>query len=208
MFAPNAIELPSETITPQQRPGDVPKRIVFMGRLAIDHKGLDVLLEGYARYVRAGGDDDSELIIAGPDFRSGRGQLEALTASLLIEGSVRFPGALFGTDKDAMLRSARVFVHTSRWEGMPFAVLEALAMGCPVLLTPATNLGDIVLDYGAGVVVEGTAEAVCDGIATILEMPAHRYSAMCMAARRLVSEHFTWPKVAEQVAAAYRTMLG
>jgi glycosyltransferase involved in cell wall biosynthesis len=208
MVAPNAVELPRETITPQQRSGDVPKRIVFMGRLAIDHKGLDVLLEGYARYVRAGGHIDSELIIAGPDFRSGRRQLEALTASLLIEGRVRFSGSLFGTDKDAMLRSARVFVHTSRWEGMPFAVLEALGMGCPVLLTPATNLGDIVQDYGAGVVVEGTAEAVCDGIATILEMPAHRYTAMCVAAQRLVSEHFTWSKVAEQVAAAYRTMLG
>jgi len=179
-----------------------------MGRLAIDHKGLDVLLEGYARYVRSSGDADSELVIAGPDFRSGRSELEALTASLLLERSVQFPGALFGETKDALLRSARVFVHTSRWEGMPFAVLEALALGCPVLLTQATNLGDVVEEYGAGVVVEGTAEAVCDGIATILEMPAHRYSAMCTAAQRLVSEHFTWPKVAEQVAAAYHTMLG
>ena len=207
MFVPNAIELPSGTVTRQQRPGDVSKRIVFLGRLAIDHKGLDVLLEGYARYVRLSGDADSELVIAGPDFRSGRSELEALTASLLLERSVRFPGAVFGETKDALLRSARVFVHTSRWEGMPFAVLEALAIGCPVLLTRATNLGDVVEEYGAGVVVEGTAEAVCDGIATILEMPAHRYSAMSTAAQRLVSERFTWPKVAEQVAAAYRTML-
>lgn len=208
MFAPNAIDLPAETVTPQQRMSVSPKRIAFMGRLAIDHKGLDVLLEGYARYVRSRGDASSELVIAGPDFRSGRGQLEALTASLLPEGGVRFPGPLFGEDKEALLRSARVFVHTSRWEGMPFAILEALARGCPVLLTPATNLGDVVQDYGAGVVVEGTTQAVCEGIARILEAPSDRYEAMCLAAQRLASERFAWPKVAEQVAAAYRTILG
>jgi glycosyltransferase involved in cell wall biosynthesis len=165
MFAPNAIELPAETVTPVQRMGASPKRMAFLGRLAVDHKGLDVLLEGYARYVKSSGAADSELIIAGPDFRSGRVQLQALTESLLPDGSVRFPGPLFGDDKDALLRSARVFVHTSRWEGMPFAVLEALATGCPVLLTPATNLGDVVQEYGAGVVVEGR-EAV-RGIARI-----------------------------------------
>jgi glycosyltransferase involved in cell wall biosynthesis len=207
MFAPNAIELPVETVTPQRRTSMSPKRIAFMGRLAIDHKGLDMLLQGYARYVSSRGGAGSELIVAGPDFRSGRARLEALAASLLPQGSVRFPGQLFGEDKDALLRSAYVFVHTSRWEGMPFAVLEALATGCPVLLTPATNLSDVVQEYGAGVVVEGTAEAVGKGIGRILETPSDRYAAMCLAAQRLASERFTWPKVAEQVAAAYRAIL-
>jgi glycosyltransferase involved in cell wall biosynthesis len=207
MFAPNAIELTAGMVAPSERIDVSPKLITFIGRLAIDHKGLDVLLKGYARYVTSRGGADSELVIAGPDFRSGRGQLEALAASLLPKGSVRFPGPLFEEDKETLLRSAVVFVHTSRWEGMPFAVLEALARGCPVLLTPATNLGDEVRDYGAGIVVEGTAEAVCDGIARIVEAPSDRYAAMCVGARRLASERFTWPKVAEQVAAAYRHIL-
>ena len=77
-----------------------------------------------------------------------------------------------------------------------------------MLLTPATNLADVVQEYGAGVVVEGTTEAVCEGIAGILEASADRYASMCLAAQRLASERFTWPKVAEQVAAAYHTILG
>ena len=150
---------------------------------------------------------DTELVLAGPDFRSGQAELEALATRLLPHGGVRFVGPIFGEEKDALLRTARVFVHTSRWEGMPYAILEALAAGCPALLTPATNLGELVEEYGAGVVVEGTPEGVCDGLARILEAPPERYEAMCRAAWRLASERFTWASVAEQLSVAYRSLI-
>jgi glycosyltransferase involved in cell wall biosynthesis len=115
---------------------------------------------------------------------------------------------LFGRDKDALLSSAYVFVHTSRWEGMPFAVLEALAMGCPVLVTPATNLGDHIDEFGAGVVVDGSAWSVAEGLRRILEIPADQYETLCSAARRLASARFTWPIVAEQMTSEYGKILG
>jgi glycosyltransferase involved in cell wall biosynthesis len=208
VFVPNAIDLPAVGTAPADRMLGPSKRIVFLGRLAIDHKGLDVLLEGYANYVRHRRDSDTELIVAGPDFRSGRDELEALAASLLPSGHVRFTGPLFGRERDDLLGSAYVFVHTSRWEGMPFAVLEALATGCPVLVTPATNLGEYVEEFGAGVVVEGSAQSVSEGLRRILEIPAERYEAHCAAARRLASARFTWPIVAGQMAAEYGRILG
>src|SRR5205823_544127 len=140
VFIPNGIDVPDRG-RPGHRTSQLStKRIVFLGRLAIDHKGLDLLMEGYAHLVRDHG-RESQLIIAGPDFRSGRAKLETLAASLLPEQCVQFLGPMFGGEKEALLRSAWVFVHTSRWEGMPSAVLEALAVGCPVVLTAATNLG-------------------------------------------------------------------
>lgn len=207
MFAPNAVELPSVNVAPQRRMARHPKRIAFLGRLAIDQKGLDVLVKGYAHHVSATADSGTELILAGPDFRSGRAKLQAMAATLLPVGRARFPGPLFGDDKEALLRSAYVFVHTSRWEGMPYGILEALASGCPVLITSATNLGRLVEDFGAGVVVDGTVEGVRDGLARILDLPSDRYEAMCVASRRLASEHFTWPLVAAQIAATYRMIL-
>jgi glycosyltransferase involved in cell wall biosynthesis len=175
--------------------------------LAVDHKGLDILLEGFARCRQGGLASEIELLVAGPDFRSGQAELEAMAASLTPVDSVRFLGPVFGDEKDALLATAYVFAHTSRWEGMPYAVLEALASGCPVLLTHATNLGGFVEDFDAGIMVDETAEGVADGLRRVLEMPPERYAAMCRAARRLASERFNWVVVAEQMSAAYRRIL-
>ena len=46
------------------------------------------------------------------------------------------------------LLACDVFVHTSRSEGMPMAVLEAMAMGRPCLVTPGTNMADVVCEGG------------------------------------------------------------
>jgi glycosyltransferase involved in cell wall biosynthesis len=173
----------------------------------VAHKGLDVLVKGYARYVRSAPHLETELIVAGPDFRSGRAELMALATAHIPDGGVRFPGPVFGDDKDALMSSAYLFVHTSRWEGMPYAVLEALAQGCPVLVTPATNLGGFVDEFGAGLVVQGTVGAISDGLATVLEMPTDRYEAMCSGALRLAAQRFGWPTVASQMSAAYRNIL-
>lgn len=209
LCVPNAIDLPADPGPPEGRMRTDPQWIVFLGRLAIGHKGLDTLLEAYARYLTWGRNaHTTELIIAGPDDRSGRARLEAMAASLLPKGAVRFVGPQFDREKEELLRRAGVFVHTSRWEGMPFAVLEALAMGCPVLLTRATNLGELVEEYGAGAVVEGTPEAIGRGLTNVLDAPVDRYVAMCSAARTLARERFSWPTVAEQIAAAYRRILG
>jgi glycosyltransferase involved in cell wall biosynthesis len=205
VYAPNAIDVPRTAATTERMLGSR-RRIVFLGRLAVEHKGLDLLLEGYALYVRTEADADVELIVAGPDFRSGLTRLEALSASLMLEDGPRFVGPLFGGDKDAVLRSAYVFVHTSRWEGMPYAILEALATGCPVLITAATNMGGFVEEYGAGLVVEASPEGIREGLKRLLELPAEEYGQMCSAARRLAEERFTWPAVAEQMSAAYRNV--
>ncbi len=78
LFVPNAIDVSPRPVPPGATRRISRNRIVFLGRLAIEHKGLDTLLEGYARFVKSGSERESELIIAGPDFRSGRAKLEAL----------------------------------------------------------------------------------------------------------------------------------
>ena len=167
VFAPNGVELPSAVSDPASKTVSSPKRVVFVGRLAVQHKGLDLLVGGYARFADRHADADVELVIAGPDERSGRAQLEALENAQPARRNIRFPGPVFGEAKDDLVRSAWFFVHPSRWEGMPFAVLEALALGVPVLVTPETNLASFVRDAGAGIVIEGSADGVADGLASI-----------------------------------------
>ena len=208
LYAPNAIDVaPNQRRTATHAAGSR-RRFLFLGRLAVAHKGLDLLMEGYIRFVRAHDPDRVELVVAGPDFRAGLARLKAIAASLPPEAAPRFLGPVFEDEKEALLASSDVFVHTSRWEGMPYAVLEALAAGCPVLITAATNLGAFVQEYGAGIVVEATPEGIADGMARIVELSPEDHHRMCTGARQLVQDRFTWPAVAEEVSAAYRSLTG
>lgn len=60
---------------------------------------------------------------------------------------------MFGNVKLAHLACMDLFIHTSRWEGMPMAALEAAALGKPLLVSKATNLGEYVTKYGNGIVL-------------------------------------------------------
>jgi glycosyltransferase involved in cell wall biosynthesis len=177
---------------------------VFLGRLAIDHKGLDLLIQGYALLHRDRSGELPPLVLAGPDFRGGKKKLEQLARGLDILESIRFEGPVFDEDKWALLAQARLFVHTSRWEGMPFSVLEALAFGRPVLITPETNLASYVEEYEAGRIVEGTPEAIAKGLRAILETSPQNLDAAGGRARSLVRDHFSWPSLARQMATVYR----
>ena len=206
LYAPNAIDASTVPLVAANRVAP-PRGVVFLGRLDVAHKGLDLLLEGYARYIAEHGAAGVELIVAGPDVRSGMATLKAMSEALPSETQPRFLGPVFGDDKEALLKAAYVFVHTSRWEGMPYAVLEALATGCPVLITAATNLGAFVTEYGAGVVVDATAEDIAGALASLVDLPPEKYRRMCSDARKLAQERFSWTAVAEEISAAYRTLV-
>jgi glycosyltransferase involved in cell wall biosynthesis len=113
----------------RSRSVDVRNRVVLgVGRLD-RQKGFDLLLEAYARSgVRHGG---YRLVILGEGPE--RAALEALAAKLGIADFVEMPG-IVKAPEDWMERAA-VFVLSSRYEGFPNVLVEAMAMGCAVVAT-------------------------------------------------------------------------
>jgi glycosyltransferase involved in cell wall biosynthesis len=175
---------------------------LFLGRLAIEHKGLDLLLRGYAE-ARKSTDGLPQLILAGPDFRGGRARLEAQAKELGIQASVELAGPVFGEDRQRLVSQAALFVHTSRWEGMPFAVLEAMAVGRPVLVTPGTNLAELVQSTGAGFVVGPDDTSIATGLRNAFAASPDALDVMGHAASRLIARHFAWHTIAAQMSEAY-----
>ena len=178
--------------------------LLFLGRLAVEHKGLDLLLRGFAQ---SSSYHKSRLIVAGPDFRGGRVVCETLTRELGIGASVSFPGPVFGDEKWELIESCYAFVHTSRWEGLPFAVLEALALGRPALLTSNTNLAGPISEVGAGIVVQDDPDSISAGILQLLSMSSDEYELMSQRARQLVQDHFTWEIAAREMAREYHRII-
>ena len=181
---------------------------LYLGRLAVRQKGLDLLVRAYA-IARSSTDVPlPPLVIAGPDFRGGLGELIQLSESLALAGSVRFVGPVTADAKGPLFSTARMFVHLSRWEGMPFAVLEALAAERPVLVTNGTNLTQEIEAYSAGWIAEGTPEAVAQCLIKAATTDTVTLDGIGRRGRLLVQECLGWKPLAGSMAALYKTVIG
>lgn len=109
--------------------GDKRKRIVLAAGRLDPQKGFDVLLKAFSRI--AGHRDDVRLIIMGEG--DSRPELEQLSRELQIEKLVSMPGYIH--NPFPFFRSAHVFVLSSRYEGMPNVLIQALACGLNVVAT-------------------------------------------------------------------------
>lgn len=118
---------------------DIPV-IVGMGRLT-RQKDFATLIRAFARFRRT---TPARLIILGEG--EDRGDLEALCRSLGVAADVDLPG--FVANPYAILAQARLFVLSSRWEGLPGALIEALACGARVVSTDCPSGPREILDDG------------------------------------------------------------
>jgi glycosyltransferase involved in cell wall biosynthesis len=107
-------------------PGNPPV-VLAVGRLH-SQKGFDVLLDAFA-HVRS--KMECRLVILGEGEE--RGRLEAQAKALNLSSEVDLPG--FCTNPFALMARAGCFVLSSRWEGFPNALVEAMACGAPVVAT-------------------------------------------------------------------------
>lgn len=157
--------------------------LVALGRLE-PAKGLDIALDALGRLQRS-----ATLVVAGDG--SLRPDLERRAAELGVLDRVRFLGQV--SDVRYVLAGADVFVSSSRREGMPMAILEAMAAGLPVV---ATDVGDVARTVsGAGAVVPpGDPGALAAAIEAVLQDDVRR-DAMAAESLRLATEEFdeqTW----------------
>ncbi|MFW5748056.1 MAG: glycosyltransferase [Chloroflexota bacterium] len=139
--------------------------ILGVGRL-LPSKDFSTLVQAFAQ-VRAR--RPARLIILGEG--SERPHLEALVESLNIGQDVALPG--FVENPYAFMKRSAVFALSSRVEGMPNVLLEAIACGCPVVATDAPGGSAMVLDGGrvGPLVPVGDAAALATAIQGLLDKP-------------------------------------
>lgn len=174
----------------------------FLGRLDKNHKGLDLLLDGFSIYVKNGGVGTIEFVGNGPDMDF----LKSKAADLKIEDKLIFHGAKYGNEKFDYLASFDVFLHTSRMEGFPTAVLEAAAMSLPCLCSEATNANDYLRQWDAGYpYVENTPEEIAHQL-QLAEADFYNKSLQEKGrnARKMIETDFTWEKISKALIKVYK----
>lgn len=173
----------------------------FLGRLDTYHKGLDLMLKGFKKYLDIGGRGKLELIGDGAD----RPTLEKLAIDLGIIDHVTFHGALFGLKKFHTLHQFDVFLHTSRMEGFPMAVLEAAALAIPSVTSEATNINSYIRNYNAGIPLPNNTSNSIASIMSVCEdlYQQNQLDYLGKNAKEMVSEAFDWKKIAQDLYQTY-----
>ena len=132
------IDPPSDAEISDAMP-DARRRIVCIGRLSARDKNQPLLIRAFARLAERFGDWDLELFGDGPDH----GSYLRLARDLGLSGRVRLEG--FINDPYLALRKADIFALPSRTEGMPNALIEAMASGVPCVATDCSGGGAAAL---------------------------------------------------------------
>ena len=169
--------------------------------LAVGHlkwqKGYDDLLAAMA-LVRTRV-PAARLVIAGDGPE--RGRLEGRVQRLGLGDVVTLRGMVPQPEIARLLNESRLLVMASVSEGLPKAVLEAVACGTPVVVTSACNAGEVA--GAAGVVVPPRDPAALAEAVVGLLTDETRWRALA-AGCRAAAEPYDWPTVAARVAAVYR----
>ena len=182
-------------------PGGV--RFMFLGRLDVFHKGLDLLLDAVALSKSEFAHSGASLIVIGPDHKGGLAQIKQMIQDYELSDYVELSPSLVGERKVMAMKSADVFVHTSRLEGEPMAVLEALALGLPCILTRETNLGISAAQHEAGWCVDADPHSIASAFSEVLNHP-DRLPMMSEHAAHWMRKEHSWEEVARKSLDSYR----
>ncbi len=142
--------------------------LLFMGRLHAS-KGCDLLVRAFAsladRYP------DVDLVMAGPDQVGWKPELEQIAAAQGAAHRVHWPGMITGDAKWGALRASEGLVVPSHLESFGMSIVEALAVGRPVLITNKVNIfPDIEADQ-VGLVDDDTLEGIDRLLRRWLDLP-------------------------------------
>ena len=189
---PNGITLPT-----RRKTGFSNSRInmVFIGRPTIYHKGLDVLIsackKGFSFFMQSG-----LTINCYVPVKNDYAKLVQLVKDIGVEDLFIIHSAVYGKEKEEVLLNTDVFVMTSRFEGHPMGLIEALSYGIPVAITPGTNMSSEVESNNAGWVSSCTPDGVCE---MMMQIIAERNQLRIKGLNaRVLSEQYEWKRIAEQ----------
>jgi len=178
--------------------------LLFAGRMDIYHKGLDILLQAIQKLVNCGF-KEIKLHLAGPEvgFYS---TIQKLVDNLGIRQNVIMHGLLSRKSLLRLMANSTALVLPSRFEPFGIVILEAMALGTPVV---ATSVGGIpeILKYGkCGIIVRpNDPDALADGIERLLS-DGRKANSVVKAALDEV-RNYSWDKIAIKTLTVYKQLL-
>ena len=190
---PNGTDIPKQSV---KRKYEEPIKGAFIGRLDIFHKGLDLLVEAYSIWKR---DSNISVVIDiyGADSVGDKDKLKVLIHQYKLENHVRIFDPVYDEEKYKVLKSYDFFILTSRFEGHPMGLLEALSYGLPSLVTEGSNMASEIKKGKCGWASETTVAGVVSSFRN-LEKDFNRLNELSYNAVALAKE-YSWDNVSNMI---------
>ncbi len=178
---------------------------VYVGRLDVYHKGLDLMINAIGACQKELRNNNCWFDLYGPDILGRGDEIRRLIKDNHVSDIVFLHPPVVGKQKEEILLSADIFLQTSRFEGMPMGILEALSYGIPCFVSEGTTLyAEINSICGWGCTsdfnsVVATIEAIlCD---------TNSLRSYSINARNLALSNYSWGIVAKNILNQYESML-
>ena len=179
--------------------------VLSVGRLYA-RKGLFTLIESIPAVVRRF--PRAKFIISGKGQSNEMKKLVAHAQKLGVNDNIVFTGYYPDRKLPRLYQAADVFAFSTFYENLPFAVLEALSTGLPVVTTRVGGIPEMIDSGKNGFLVQPfNAQELSDRILYLLEHPAAA-SEMAFLARKIILERFDWRLIVKKVLAVYDEALG
>lgn len=176
--------------------------LVCVGRLDAQ-KGQLTLLEAAAMLAREGREFKLTLVGDGPT----RGLIEERIASLGLAGRLHLAGWLGAKEVHCEVKKARALVAPGLAEGLPVVLMEAFALGRPVIATNVAGVAELVTPRVSGwLVPAGSAVELAAALAEALDTPPDQLTRMGQAGQEKVRQKHDGVREAEHLARLFRLM--
>ena len=198
---PNAVDIPSEAAAGDRTP-DNGRTLLFLSRIH-PQKGLDRLLVAWKRIQ-----DDRRgwrLVVVGSGRRAYDRRMRALAVKLKLERVV-FAGTFCGDDKTRAYHNANLFVLPTNGENFGIVVAEALAHGCPCVVSNKAPWQGLV-DHEAGWWIDHDVPALTRTLLEATALSDETRVAMGRRGRAWIRRDFGWSSMVDKMEASYRWLL-
>lgn len=124
--------------------------------------------------------------------------------STILQQLVKIEGPKYDAEKKCYYKKADVFIHTSRHEGMPMAVLESMVEGVPVIVTPGTNMVSLVQQSSGGFVTELEDKSIRETVKYIHSLSPGVLYKMGLQAKTWTQKELSWDQIVESYESLYQ----